>query len=297
MGASMWGMIGPTYALIQDWVSIDDVTLVTLRATGAALMCLIWFGIRNQSALHIRTSDIGRMVVFGLVSVTVFYLALIYAFRYSSVAMATLLLYLAPALVTIGAALWLNDPLTRTKVAALILSFAGCLLIVEAFRPANLSANLAGIGFGLAAAVTYGSYSLMAKRLMQRYTPDTLLVWYLSIGALGLLLVKLVTSPTEWPPMRTSAGIAVYCGVMITILPVALYTYGLQRMPSSEASIVATIEPVVAMVLAFTILDERLGPIQLLGAACVIGGVVLLATMGRRNRVARVPVDGFSRIE
>lgn len=288
----MWGMIGPTYALIQDRVPIDEVTLVTLRAGGAALLCLFWFGLRDRSALRIDPSDVGRMVVFGLVSVTIFYLALIYAFRYSSVAVGTLLLYLAPALVTIGAALWLDDPLTRVKVAALVLSFAGCFLIVEAFRSGNLGANLAGIGFGLASAATYGSYSLMAKRLMRRYAAGTLMVWYLTIGASGLLMVKLATSPDRWPPLEISIGIALYCGLMITIFPVALYTYGLHRMPSSEASIVATVEPVVAMVLAFVVLGERLGPIQLVGAMCVIGGVVLLAAMGRRGRVARVVPSG-----
>jgi len=288
VGASLWGMIGPTYALIQNRVAIDNVTLVTLRAVGAALLCLIWFGARDRSSFHIARSDVGRIVVFGLVSVTAFYLVLIYAFRYSSVAVGTLLLYLAPALVTLGAALWLDDPMTRIKIAALILPFVGCFLIVEAFRPGNLAANMAGIGFGPASAVAYGSYSLMAKRLMRQYSAGTLMVWYLAVGASPLLLVKLAVSPAEWPSFGTSVGIALYSGVMITILPVAFYTYGLQRMPSSEASITATIEPVVAMVLAFWLLGERLGPIQLAGAMCVIGRVVLLAAVGRRNRVARV---------
>ncbi len=221
IGASLWAMIGPTYALIQDRVAIDEVTLVTLRAAGAALLSLSWFGAGDRSSLRVDRSDVGRMVVFGLVSVTAFYLVLIYAFRYSSVAVGTLLLYLAPALVTLGAALWLDDPLTRTKIAALILSFAGCFLIVEAFRPGTLSANIVGIGFGLASAVAYGSYSLMAKRLMRQYSAGTLMVWYLAVGASGLLVIKLAVSPTEWPSFGASAGIALYCGLMITILPVA----------------------------------------------------------------------------
>lgn len=291
----MWGMIGPTYALIQDHIPVDEVTLVTLRAVGAALICLVWFGARNRSALRIHRTDVGRMLVFGLVSVTIFYLVLIYAFRYSSVAVGTLLLYLAPALVTLGAALWLDDPLTRTKLAALVMSFAGCFLIVEGFRPGNLGANLAGIGFGLASAIAYGSYSLMAKRLMRTYSAGTLMVWYLVIGATGLLIVKLAMSPTEWPSLGASAGIALYCGVMITVLPVALYSYGLHRMPSSEASIVATIEPVMAMVLAYSVLGERLGAIQLVGALCVIGGVVSLAPARRRTRRTRLTTPDRSK--
>lgn len=291
LGASLWGTIGTTYALIQQRVEIDEVTLVTLRAVGAAVLCLTWFGWRDRSAFAIRPGDTGWMVVFGLVSVTVFYLALIYAFRYSSVAVGTLLLYLAPALVTIGAAMWLDDPLNRTKVAALVLSFLGLLLIVEAFRPAALGGNWLGIAFGLAAAVTYGSYSLIAKPLMRHYSPGTLLLWNLPIGALGLLAIKLALSPTEWPSAGDTVWIGLYCGLVLSLLPVGLYTLGLSRMPSSEASIIATVEPVVAMLLAVTVLGEHLGPVQLLGAMFILGSVVMLATMGRRSRVLRWPVS------
>lgn len=282
LGASLWGTIGTTYALIQERVAVDDVTLVTLRALGAALICVAWFGWRDRPAFAIRESDIGRMVLFGLVSVTAFYLALIYAFRYSSVAVGTLLLYLAPALVTLGAALWLNDPINRAKGGALALSFAGLLLIVEAYRPGELGANWLGVVFGLASAITYGSYSLIGKQLTARYRPGTLLLWNLLIGAAGLLAVKLIVSPGSWPSPSETAGIALYTGLVLSVLPVGLYTIGLSRLPSSEASILATIEPVVAMVLATWLLGERLGPVQLAGAVCVLGSVLLLALSGRR---------------
>ncbi|HEV2127794.1 MAG TPA: EamA family transporter, partial [Thermomicrobiales bacterium] len=279
LGASLWGTIGTTYALIQERVAVDDVTLVTLRA---AVIAVAWFAVHDRGAFTIRSSDRGPMVVFGLVSVTAFYLALVYAFRYSSVAVGTLLLYLAPALVTLGAALWFNEPLTRVKVGALLLSFTGLLLIVQVYRPSGLGIDWLGIAFGLAAAVTYGSYSLIGKPLMAHYRPATLLVWNLSIGAAGLLVIKLVVSPMSWPSLVESSGIALYTGLMLSVLPVGLYTVGLSRLPSSEASILATVEPVVAMVLATWLLDERLGPGQLIGAACIVGGVVLLTVSGRR---------------
>jgi DME family drug/metabolite transporter len=287
LAAALWSTIGTTYALIQRHVAIDDVTLVTLRAAGAAVLALAWFGWRDRSVFAIRAADTARMILFGLVSVTAFYLALILAFRHSSVAIGTLLLYLAPALVTLGAALWLDDPLTKVKLLALALSFAGLLLIVEVWRSGGMQVSAAGIGFGLASAVTYGSYSLVGKPLTARYPPGTLLVWTLPVGAVGLLLVKLAVSPGAWPSVAATAGIAAWCGLMLSLLPVGLYTIGLSRIPASEASILATIEPVLAAFLAFTLLGERLGPSQLAGAACVIGSVVALATLGRGTRSIR----------
>jgi drug/metabolite transporter (DMT)-like permease len=287
LAAALWSTIGTTYALIQRHVAIDDVTLVTLRAAGAAVLALCWFGWRDRSVFAIRAGDTVRMVLFGLVSVTMFYLALILAFRHSSVAIGTLLLYLAPALVTLGAAMWLNDPLTKVKTLALALSFAGLLLIVEVWRSDGLQVSLAGIGFGLASAVTYGSYSLVGKPLTARYAPGTLLVWTLPVGAVGLLAVKLAVSPGVWPSATASLGIAAWCGLMLSLLPVGLYTIGLSRIPASEASIIATIEPVLATGLAYTLLGERLGPAQLVGAASVIAGVIALATFGRGTRSIR----------
>jgi drug/metabolite transporter (DMT)-like permease len=287
LAAALWSMLGTSYALIQRHVAIDDVTLVTLRAVGGAVLAVAWFGWRDPAVFAIRASDTARMILFGLISVSAFYLALILAFRHSSVAIGTLLLYLAPAVVTIGAALWLDDPLTRKKLLALALSFVGLLLVVEVWRTGGTRVSLAGVAFGLASAVTYGSYSLMGKPLTARYAPGTLLVWTLSTGALGLLAVKLAISPGEWPPAVPTLGIAIWCGLALTLLPFALYTVGLSRIPASEASIIATIEPVLAMVFAMSLLGERVGPVQMLGAACVIGSVFVLATRKRSSRSPR----------
>jgi drug/metabolite transporter (DMT)-like permease len=80
----------------------------------------------------------------------------------------------------------------------------------------------------------------------------------------------------------------VFLGTLISIAPVALYTYGLNVLPSSEASILATWEPVVAVVLAALILDERLGLIQTIGAGCVVCAVILL---GRASASRTSPIQ------
>jgi drug/metabolite transporter (DMT)-like permease len=179
------------------------------------------------------------------------YLSLFIAFDLTSVAVGTVLLYLAPALVTVGAALFLNEPFTSRKLIALLLTFGGCLLVVELYRPQNLVGNALGIGSGLVAAGAYGFYSLGAKPLLRRYHAVTVLAYALLSAAFALLTVKLLTTPGDWPPLR--------------------------RLPASEASIVATLEPAVAVVLAGALLGERLAPLQLLGTLGILGGVVLLA--------------------
>ncbi len=84
-------------------------------------------------------------------------------------------------------------------------------------------------------------------------------------------------SPTEWPALRDVLLVAGYTGLVTTLIPLTLYTIGLRRLPSSEASILSTFEPVVALVLAATVLGETMAAGQWLGALCVLAGVTLLS--------------------
>jgi drug/metabolite transporter (DMT)-like permease len=267
LAATLWGTLGVAYELIDRNVETDRLTIVTLRAVGATVILVVWWAIRDRSVFQVTRRDLPVFVLMGLVSVTIFYIILIYAFLYSSVAVATLLLYMAPAIVTIGAAVFLDERLTPSKLLALGISIAGCGLVVE---------NVKGIVFGLGSAVCYGSYSLLAKPVLTRYRAHTVQTVHMIFGSAALLAVKLVVSPAAWPSLWQTVLLAAFLGTLISIAPVALYTYGLNVLPSSEASILATWEPVVAVVLAALILDERLGLIQTIGAGCVVCAVILL---------------------
>jgi drug/metabolite transporter (DMT)-like permease len=288
LAATLWGTLGVAYELIDRNVETDRLTIVTLRAVGATVILVVWWAIRDRSVFQVTRRDLPVFVLMGLVSVTIFYIILIYAFLYSSVAVATLLLYMAPAIVTIGAAVFLDERLTPSKLLALGISIAGCGLVVEITNPDAVSGNVKGIVFGLGSAICYGSYSLLAKPVLARYRAHTVQTVHMIFGSAALLAVKLVVSPGAWPSLWQTILLAVFLGTLISIAPVALYTYGLNVLPSSEASILATWEPVVAVVLAALILDERLGLIQTIGAGCVVCAVILL---GRASASRTSPIQ------
>ena len=288
--ACCWATQGVAYELILDGIQTDGLTVVTLRAITATVLLWGWLGITDRSALKIPRSDLPPFAVLGLVAITIFYPALFYAYAWTSVSVATTLLYLSPTLVTIGAALFLREPLTRYKLIALVATFLGSALVVEAYQPENVTGSAAGIGLGLIAAATYGTYSVLGKKLLARHRMATVLAAYLLLGTLLLIGVKLLISPGTWPAPREAITIGLYTGVMTTLLPITLYTFGLSRLPASEASILLTFEPVVAFILAAVVLGESLHAGQWLGVMAVLGGVVLLTWPGRapiRTAIAR----------
>jgi drug/metabolite transporter (DMT)-like permease len=288
LAATLWGTLGIAYELVGREVDVDSLTIVTIRAVGATAILVIWWGIRDRTVFRVTRRDLPVFVLMGLISVAVFYIVLIYTFVYTSVAVGTLLLYMAPAFVTVGAAMFLDERLTVSKLLALAISFIGCGLVVEITNPDVVSGNIKGILFGLGSAVCYGSYSLLAKPVLARYRAPTVQTVHMIFGTVALLIVKLIVSPGSWPPIWQTVLLSVFLGTLISIVPVALYTYGLNALPSSEASILATWEPVVAVLLAALVLGERLGAVQTIGACCVVCAVILLGRASATRRPAVV---------
>jgi len=284
--AACWGTIGTAYALILAGVAIAPVTVVFIRAASAFGALLLFVVVARRDALRVRPRDLPFLAVFGLVTISLFYTVLIYAFQLAGVALATVLLYLAPAFVTLTSALFLGESLTRRKGLALALCLAGAALVVQPWRGAGLRANGAGIALGLLSAVTYGCYSPLGKRALSRHAPLSVLLYALGFGLLGLLPLQLVAG-SALPGGRALAAIVLVTGSLITLLPLGLYTGALNELPAGAASIVATFEPVVAIVLAAVVLSQVMTPPQLAGAALIIGGVVVLAGGGHARRGPR----------
>jgi drug/metabolite transporter (DMT)-like permease len=288
--AACWATQVVAYALILNGIQTDGLTVVTLRAVTATLVLWVWLAVTDPGALRIPKASLPAFTLLGAIAVTIFYPALFYTYQWTSVSVATTLLYLSPTLVTLGAALFLGEPFTAGKLIALVTTFFGSALVVQAYQPENLRGSAAGIGLGLIAAATYGTYSVLGKKLLERYPMATVLAAYLLLGTLLLLGVKLLASPTIWPEPREAIAIGLCTGVMTTLLPITLYTYGLSRLPASEASILLMFEPVVAFVLAAVVLGESLQAGQWLGVIAVLGGVVLLTWPDRapvRTTIAR----------
>ena len=279
--ATLWASIGPSYALLTDAGGAEPLDIVTLRALAAALVFGLWLLRTKPGAFQIRRRDTAFMIAFGLITVTAFYPVLIYSYQASGVAVGALLLYLAPVFVTLTAAMVLAEPLTIRKVGAIVLSLTGLALVVGAFHPGTLAASPLGIVLGVASAVCYGAYSLLGKPLLDRYPRSTVLAYHLLIGAGGLVAVRFVVTREPWPDIGTILVIAGYNGIMTTLIPIALYTIGLTWLPSSEASILATWEPAVALLLATTILGESMDAGQLAGALLILASVLLLSVSER----------------
>lgn len=273
--AALWATLGLFYRGLEQY-GLSRLTIVFYRAALTALILFLLLGWRRRDWLHLARQDWLLFIALGLLGVAAFFVVYIHAIALIGMGMAAVLMYTAPAWVTLLSALFFKERLGGAKVAAVLLAVGGCALVGQIYDPARVRLNLLGILAGLGAGLTYGLYTLFSKIAQRRHTSWGTLAYALGLGALFML-------PFQSPPdlVRAVATPAPLFGLLMLALAPTLgggvaFNAALRRIPASSASIVATLEPVIATSLGWAFLDERMEGLQLVGAGLVLGAVVIL---------------------
>lgn len=241
-------------------------------------------------ALRVERRHLPAFVAFALVGVTLFYASLNLAIDAGGVSLAFVLLYTAPAFVAVLAALFLGERLTVLKVALVLLSMVGVLLVT---RGDGALVTVPAVAWGLTAGLSYASYYLFGKWALRRYRPVTIFAYVMPIGALGLVpLVGFDALRAADPGVWTNL---LLMGVLSTYLAYFIYYTGLRTTEASRAVLVATVEPLLASLLAAVVFGERLGASGIIGGALILlaASAAGLRLPGRRTREgAHTPASG-----
>jgi DME family drug/metabolite transporter len=269
--AVLWGTLGVAARSIFA-AGLTPLQAASWRALGAFALLLVFSLLAGGSALRIERRDLPLLAAYGAVSVAGFMTVYFTAIELTTVATAAVLLYTAPAWVVVLARAFFGEPITPMKAVAVLLTFGGCILVVGAVGPGAVHLTPAGLLAGLGAGLTYALYSIFGKTALRRLTPLTTVVYTLGFGALSLLMITRGLPPL---PPGSLAPLA-YVVIFPTALAYVLYIGGLRWVEAGRASVVATLEPVVAALGGAFLLREPFGVAQWIGAGLVLGGVVLV---------------------
>jgi drug/metabolite transporter (DMT)-like permease len=272
--AILWGLL-PIIGRGLYAGGVDPLTAAAFRASLAALAFLLVSLLFKRSSLRIRTKDIPFFVLYGLFCVVGMYCFYFLAIQAIPVAAAAVLLYTAPSSVVVLSAICFKERLTPMRFLSLCMTFIGCVLVVGAYDPANLPFSVPGILFGLGAGISYAMLSIFGKIGLNRYSPWTNMTYTLVFGTLLIwfirppwVLLAAAYTPAHW---RGFLALALLC----TVLPNTMYVSGLKGIEAGQASITATLEPVVAALASYHAFQEALGIPQILGMVMVLSAVVV----------------------
>jgi drug/metabolite transporter, DME family len=145
------------------------------------------------------------------------------------------------------------------------------------------SLSVAGIALALVSGAGYAFYTVVAKRLLaDGRSPIGVMGAAFGIGAL-MMVPFLIAGDTRWLRSVDGVALAVYLGVFPTALAYFFFARGLQVLPAATVTTLVLAEPLGAMLLGVTVLDERVGPAKLLGALTILVGLSMFALPERRR--------------
>jgi drug/metabolite transporter (DMT)-like permease len=259
----------------------EGATVGTLLAVrfllAAALFWLLVAG--TGAARHLRAlprRDVGLALALGGVGYSAQAGAYFAALRRIDAALLSLLLYSFPAMVTVAAIALGRERADGRTAAVLVLASAGLCLVLAGAGAGAL--DPIGATLGVAAAVVYSAYVLTSAGLTERIGPLVLSA-LVCTGAAATLTLAGAAGGDVRPGEVTAAGFGWLGGLAVvsTVGAISLFFAGLRRVGPTTASILSTAEPLTTAVLAFLAFGEALGPVQLAGAALVLGAVLVLS--------------------
>lgn len=268
-----WGLIGLfTRPLSQAGMSPMQITAVRCIVAGVALF--LYLLIKDKKALKIHLKDIWMFIGTGIISIVFFNVCYFTTINMATLSFAAILLYTSPYFVMILSAILFRERITRKKITALLLAFAGCVL-VTGFQTDGIKAFsiLTGLGSGLC----YGLYSIFGNIALKKYSSMTVTVYTFLVAAVGISPFAGMNEITGIIAGNHSVlWIIVALGIFSTMLPFVLYTEGLSHMEAGKAAVLAFSEPLVATLAGIVVFHEKITFMSAVGVGMMFLAIIYI---------------------
>ncbi|MFD0488704.1 DMT family transporter [Saccharopolyspora spinosporotrichia] len=256
---------------------IPPLQVAWLRLAGGALLMLP-FALRHAAVVRREPKLLLGYGVFAVAGVQACYFA---AIARIPVSVALLIEFLGPVLVLGWIRFVRRRPVSRSAAVGVVIALAGLACVVEVWS--GLTFDPLGLLLGLAAAACQAAYFVLSDSSAEA-DPRALTSYGLLVGA---VVVAVIARPweIEWSRLAGQVQLAGYavpalvCVAWVVLVGTVLaYLTGIvavRRLSAPVAGAVAFLEPVVATVLAWSLLAEHLGPVQLVGGALILAGAFI----------------------
>ena len=274
LGGTLWGLIGLFNRNLSAG-GFSSCSIVLVRNLGSLIVLGLVFLIFDRSIFRTELKHLPYFLGTGVISILLFTLCYFSCQQVCSLATAAILLYTAPTFVVILSAILWKDKITKRKIIALVITFLGCSFVTGVWS-GNFSVTLVGFLLGIGSGFFYGLYSIFARYALEHYKPLTVTFYTFVFAGISSLFImrpnELVLGFSQPKMLFLIIGLI----VVSTVLPYIFYTKGLAEVDSGKASILASIEPVVAAIVGILAFGEPMNITVLLGLGCILVSVYIL---------------------
>ncbi len=275
VAAVFWATMG-LFAKYLTEFGLSSVQIGMFRALFACLFMLVFILCKDKKLFKIRLRDIWMFLGTGVVSFFLFNIFYFLAVQEIGVGTASVLLYTYPILVTLMSCVLFREKLTARKVISLVLAVGGCAFASGLASGNAGSVSVLGVTVALCSSLAFALYSIFSTFALRKYSSYTVTFYTFLFGTAASCAAG---DPVgSFRAIATPAGIAlaVALGVIAAALPYLLYTLALTRVKASNASVIATLEPVVASAFGILFFREKADIFTVLGVVLVVSAAVLL---------------------
>lgn len=263
---------------------VDAVTLLAVRMAFSVPFFIgiaLWSAWKHAAPLN--RHDRMLVLVLGLIG---YYLSSLLDFlglQYISAGLERLILFLYPTLTVVLSALIYKRAISRKTVAAIVLSYAGIMLVfLHDISVTHGGAVLLGALLVFGSTLSYSTYLVGAGHAIARIGASRFTAYAMVVACAASLLQFALTHPLDalQLPQRVyelSAAMALFS----TVLPVFLLSYAIRRIGCGHASLIGSIGPVSTIYMAYVFLGEGLAWLQIAGSLLVLVGVLIISVGGK----------------
>ena len=263
------GIFGTLGVFVRN-ISVSSGELALYRAIMATLLLgAVLLVTKQRIPFSAIRKELPLLFISGM-AMGLNWILLFEAYRYTSVSVATLSYYFAPVIVTVVCPILFKERLTAKQIVCFVMSTLG-LVLITGVGAVGRGRDLVGILFGLGAAVLYASVVLLNKFIRN---VEGLHRTFLQFAAAIVVLVPYVTL-TGGVTLERLNGTGWICLLIVGLLHTGgaycLYFSSLKELPGQRAAILSYIDPLVAVLLSVTVLQEVMTPWQVVGGALILG--------------------------
>ena len=285
---ALWSIIPVVAKFVMR--TFDPFTLAFLRLSQATLFLLLYYVARGGKLRALVRGD--RWILVGALGLTVNYTFFNLSLTYTTASVGILVVQAQIVILTALAAVFFKERVSPLKVCGMAVVVCGVLLVVwgrqgvgELLGPAGTVGNLTM----LIAASGWAVYALANKALLRRRGTLEIVIPVLGLGAFSTGLIAVTQFQVKAAVSLRLAGMLLVLGLLSTGFCVYLLSEGLKRLSAALGGTITSLSPLLSILLAGWLLDERIGW-QVLGSAGLIISGILIGAYAEHKSANRARV-------
>ena len=270
-----------TIGIFVRFIPLPSAVIAFCRGVLGCIFLLVFMAATGKKPNLQEIKANGWRLVLSGAAIGINWILLFEAYRHTTVAIATICYYLAPAFMTLASPL-VGEKLNVKKLGCIGVALVGMVFVSGVFQGAE-NGSLLGVLLGVGAAVFYATVILLNKTLSSISAYDRTLC---QLGAASIVIVPylLVSGGISFVEMTPLGWVMLaVVGIVHTGIAYTLYFGAIRDVNAQTAAILSYLDPVLSILLSALILRERLDVFSIVGAVLILGSALYSELPGRKK--------------